>query len=241
MNHFPPRLSASSLRWIAMGTMLADHVGRMFFPGCRWMVAIGRLAFPIFAFQIVEGYRHTRSFSNYAVRLFCFALISEIPYDLMTAGTFFDPTRQNVLFTLLLGLWTVRILDETSTGQSSPSRAMTGLALVALLAIILSADYALMGVIQMAVFFLLSGHRSSRLALLLVMAALHLFFPGDFYWYLPLGTWDLRLSSQGFALLSLIPIWLYHGDIGCRSKWLRWFSYGFYPVHMLLLALLRSI
>lgn len=241
MNHFPLRLSASALRWIAMGSMLADHVGRMFFPGCQWMVAVGRLAFPIFAFQIVEGYRHTRSFSNYAVRLFCFALISEIPYDLMTAGTFFDPTRQNVLFTLLLGLWAVRILDEASTGQSSPSRAMAGLTLIALLAIVLSADYALMGVIQMAVFFLLSGHGSSRLALVLVMTALHLFFPGDFYWHLPLGTWDLRLSSQGFALLSLIPIWLYHGEKGCRSKYLQWFSYGFYPAHMLLLALLRSI
>lgn len=241
MNHFSPRLSASALRWIAMGSMLADHVGRTFFPGCRWMVAVGRLAFPIFAFQIVEGYRHTHSFSNYAARLFCFALISEIPYDLMTAGTLFDPTRQNVLFTLLLGLWAVRILDETSTGQCPPGRAMAGLTLVGLLAIILSADYAMMGVIQMAAFFLFSGHGSSRLALVLAMAALHLFYPGDFYGYIPLGGWGLRFSSQGFALLSLIPIWLYHGEKGCRSKWLRWFSYGFYPAHMLLLALLRAV
>jgi len=71
----------------------------------------GRLAFPIFAFLAVEGYFHTRSFKRYALRMLLFAVLSEVPFDLMYGGTVFYPVHQNVIWTLLLGLLGIRLME----------------------------------------------------------------------------------------------------------------------------------
>ena len=92
------RLTAAQLRWIALGAMLLDHLWAMVVPGNQWMTYAGRLAFPIFAFQITEGFLHTSNFRRYALRLLAFACLSEIPFDLMYASTAFNPFHQNVMF-----------------------------------------------------------------------------------------------------------------------------------------------
>lgn len=118
-----PGLSASYLKIAAMVLMCVDHLALLplsslagiwlagGLPGEEvWMAAYfamrgaGRLAFPLFAFFIAEGFRHTRSAGRYAARLAVFALLAEVPFDLAIAGRPFAPEGQNVLFTLLLGL-----------------------------------------------------------------------------------------------------------------------------------------
>ena len=118
-----PGLSASYLKIVAMVLMCVDHLALLTLsslagiwlagglPGEEvWMAAYfamrgaGRLAFPLFAFFIAEGFRHTRSAGRYAARLAVFALLAEVPFDLAIAGRPFAPEGQNVLFTLLLGL-----------------------------------------------------------------------------------------------------------------------------------------
>ena len=113
------RFNSTTLRILAMVLMLIDHIGAVFFPEALWMRIVGRLAFPIFAFQAADGYRHTRDLRRYCLRLLVFGLISEIPFDLMAAGSLFYPFHQNVMFTLLLGLLAIRQLDGFRAGLPS--------------------------------------------------------------------------------------------------------------------------
>ena len=105
-------INSNALKILAMAFMLLDHLWATIIPDNQWMTCVGRLAFPIFAFMITEGYAHTSDFKKYAKRLFLFGLISEIPFNLMSSGSFVYPFHQNVMFTLLLGLLSIREIDR---------------------------------------------------------------------------------------------------------------------------------
>ena len=72
-----------SLHVMAMAFMLCDHLWATFMTNQDWMTCVGRVAYPIFAFMIVEGYFHTSNLKAYVKRLFIFALLSEIPFNLV--------------------------------------------------------------------------------------------------------------------------------------------------------------
>lgn len=94
------------LKFLAMFTMLIDHIGYLFFPYQMWLRIIGRLSFPIFAFLIARGYRYTSDKRKYAIRLFIFGLISQIPYY------FFVPGKMNIMFTLFIGLMIIEVFES---------------------------------------------------------------------------------------------------------------------------------
>lgn len=94
------------LKFIAMFTMLIDHIGYLFFPTQIWLRVIGRIAFPIFAFLIARGYRFTSDKKKYAIRLLIFGFISQVPYH------FFAPGKWNIMFTLLIGLILIEIYNS---------------------------------------------------------------------------------------------------------------------------------
>ena len=109
-------LSAAALHILAMVLMLMDHLWATLLPAQDWLTCAGRLAFPIFAFMAVEGYFHTHSFRKYALRLALFAVLSEVPFDLMYGGTWFYPVHQNVIWTLLLGLLGIHLMEICQQG-----------------------------------------------------------------------------------------------------------------------------
>ena len=110
-------ISAAMLHIIAMTFMLMDHLWATLLPAQDWLTCVGRLAFPIFAFMAVEGYFHTHSFKKYILRLLLFAVLSEIPFDLMYGGTWFYPFHQNVIWTLLIGLAGIHLMEKTRKKQ----------------------------------------------------------------------------------------------------------------------------
>ena len=235
-------LSSAGLHILAMGFMLLDHLWATVVPGNAWMTCLGRLAFPIFAFLIAEGFFHTRSLKKYMLRLLIAAVISEIPFNLMYAGRVFYPLHQNVLWTFLIALG---FMAWNEKGKGNPLwrrllRAAASLALGLLLGTITMVDYYGFGVVMVLVFYFLRGQKLwQRLGLAAALYWINCEMMGGLVYEF---TWLGKLwviPQQGFALLALIPIWLYRGRQGCRSRAFRYFCYGFYPAHMLLLALLR--
>ena len=105
-------MTSFSLKLIAIVTMLCDHASDALIGHLTWINIIGRIAFPIFCFQIVIGYGKTKSVSNYMKRLFIFGLISQIPFSLFLYAYTGNFMSLNIFFTLLMGICAIAILDN---------------------------------------------------------------------------------------------------------------------------------
>ena len=234
-------LSAAALHIIAMALMLMDHLWATLLPAQDWLTCAGRLAFPIFAFMTVEGYFHTRNLKRYALRLLLFALLSEVPFDLMYGGTWFYPVHQNVIWTLLLGLLGVHLMETVRKKQKLWVSLLVCAAVAAagaLLGTLGMTDYYGAGVLTVFIFYFFHGRK--WWCLLGQLAALYwvnVVLLGGLMYPIRLFGMEFELCQQGLALLALVPIWLYRGRQGCHSKPFQYACYAFYPVHMLLLVL----
>ena len=215
-------LTAAHLRILAMGLMLMDHLWATVVPGNDWMTYLGRMAFPIFAFQAAEGYHYTHDFKGYCQRLGLFALVSEIPFDLMVMGAPIFPFHQNVMLTLLLGLLACRAYDR---------KKWLHVALWILAGAVSLCDYGAMGVVTVLMFHMLRGQKIPQLLMLVIINWFG--FEGQ---NLLLGSFEIPI--QAFAVGAFLPIALYNGEKGPGGKWLQYGSYLFYPAHMLILGLL---
>ncbi len=234
-------LTANMLRVIAVLLMLSDHIWATYMSFGDWMTYIGRMAFPIFAFQIAEGFVHTKNVKKYILRLLAFAVVTEIPFNLFYSSRTFNPYHQNVLFTLLLGLFAIMLIDGLKKDKSVKNIAKT----VALLLIVVVAsvigfvDYGIHGVLMVVMFYLFRDFPFAWLAQLLGMVAINIiFFEGQVIPFEFFGK-AFEIPTQGFAVFSLIPIWLYGGKKGISNKILQYGFYAFYPVHMLILYLIK--
>ena len=236
-------LNANQLRFLALGFMLLDHMWGTVISGNAWMTCVGRMAFPIFAFQISEGFLHTSNVNQYARRLLLFALVAEIPFDLMVASTWFFPFHQNVLFTLLLGLLAIWGLDRARKSPSVKTVTLgVGGALLCILAGGISfVDYGIEGVCTVILFYFLRGFRGAWIGQLIGMIFTNCYMLRSWEVPLTLFGWVIEFPLQGFAVLALVFIWLYNGEKGRSSKVLQYGAYAFYPVHALVLALLQSL
>ena len=243
--NFVLETTSMSLHIMAMIFMLCDHLWATVIPGNEWLTCIGRIAYPLFAFMIVEGYFHTHNLKRYVGRLFLFALLSEIPFNLVMGSRYFYPLHQNVLFTFLIGIGLIH-LNELAKKSCKPwLRILTcvgTLGLGFILGLITFADYHYAGVFTVLAFYFFRGRKwwhflGQALCLYYInfeilqglAYEIHLF--GRTYFFL----------QQGFAMLALIPIWLYRGKQGPYNKMLRFVYYGFYPVHLLILAIIKLV
>lgn len=236
-------ISGSTIKIIAVVAMLIDHVaatvlerqmieagylsnnmiglrGMAFYIVYLVMRLIGRLGFPIFCFLLVEGFQKTRNVKKYALRLGIFALISEVPFDFAFCGKAYYPSYQNVYFTLffgLLALWGIDWIGKRELPKVVEillGAAAAGVCMGA--AHFLQTDYAAMGVLTIIVMYLFRKKR----VISMLMGCIVL---------------TIMSVSEITAFFALIPIALYNGKRGLKMKY---FFYGFYPVHLMLLYLL---
>lgn len=155
-------LSAAALHLLAMALMLMDHLWATLLPAQEWMTCLGRLAFPIFAFMAVEGYFHTHSFRKYALRMLLFAALSEVPFDLMYGGTWYYPVHQNVIWTLLLGLLGIRLMEWVRRKGRAWLYVLTCVLTVAAgaaLGTLAMVDYYGVGVLTVFLFYFFRGRK----------------------------------------------------------------------------------
>ena len=237
-------ISAAALHILAMALMLMDHLWATLLPAQEWLTCAGRLAFPIFAFMAVEGYFHTHSFQKYALRMLVFAVLSEIPFDLMYGGTWVYPVHQNVIWTLLLGLLGIR-LTEAVRQKGKRWAFLLVFVLVALTGMALGTlgmvDYYGAGVLTVLIFYIFRGRKWwCLLGQLLALYWVNVELLGGLMYPVQLLGMEFELCQQGLALLALIPIWLYRGRQGYHSKPFQYICYAFYPVHMLLLVVVLN-
>ena len=233
-------ISATALRLLAMLFMLLDHLWATIVPGNNWMTYAGRLAFPIFAFQLVEGFYHTSDRKAYVKRLLILALISEIPFDLMYVSAPLFLFHQNTIFTLLLGLWAISEIDSARKIRTKPAAAKAGFVLLTtwLVGLLGFVDYGWRGVFTVIAFYVFHEGRFSKIGQFISLLLLNvIFFEGQSF---ALFDGAYYLPTQVFALLALIPIWLYDGRKGFGGKRFQYAAYLFYPIHLLVLHLLRT-
>ena len=237
-------ISAAALHIIAMTFMLMDHLWATLLPAQDWLTCIGRIAFPVFAFMTVEGYFHTHNLKKYMLRLLLFALISEIPFDLMYGGTWFYPIHQNVIWTLLMGLLGIHLMETVHKNQKRWLYVLTAFVTVVfemIFGTLCMVDYYGVGVLTVFVFYFFRGRRWwCLLGQFLALYWLNVELLGGLMYPVQLFGAEFEVCQQGLALLALIPIWLYRGRQGYHSKPFQYVCYAFYPVHMLVLVLVLN-
>ena len=234
-------LTSNILRLIAVLLMVSDHIWATFMSFGDWMTYIGRMAFPIFAFQIAEGFVHTKNFKKYALRLLGFALISEVPFNYFYSSRLFNPYHQNVLFTLLLGLMAIKVIDNFKKNHTAKDMAFSvlWLLLITIGSVIGFVDYGFNGVLMVVLFYVCRNFPFAWVLQLIGMVCINvIFFEGQVVPTEIFGNY-VEIPIQGFAVFSLIPIWLYGGRKGISNKVLQYGFYAFYPVHMIILYLIK--
>lgn len=233
-------LSGGTLKTIAIISMAIDHFGAAIlkplqsitidrYQSMHNMVCslypisrnIGRLAFPIFCFLLVEGFTHTHNRAKYAWRMFLFALLSEFPFDYALKNSVINTHYQNVYFTLLIGLLVLIGVQYFETRdvktKYDPYLNLFMEFIISLAGLLLAkwmhTDYGYKGVFLIIVLYFLRSDRTIQA----IFGA-------------------IAISWERIAPLAFIPVWLYNGKRGRQNKY---FFYFFYPVHLLLFGFIR--
>jgi len=209
------------LKWIAIVTMTADHIGAVLYPGFTVFRSIGRISFPLFAYLLILGMNNTRNIQSYFARLFIFALISQVPFFLAIDQGPFDSV--NIFFTLSFGLLFIYFFKKGSAFVFVPIVA----------SFILPFDYGIYGIAMIGCMYILNENTKFGIASLVLLNALFLV------------PWNTQILS-----IAAIPIIVLHknGSLKIAREsienftiplWRKYFFYVYYPLHLALLYIIK--
>jgi hypothetical protein len=232
-------ITGTGLKLIAVITMLIDHIGAGLLENMNPMTeniqladailrSIGRMAFPIYCYMLVEGFLHTRSVKKYGLRLLLIAIVSEVPFDYLFFGEWFTFRHNNVLWELLLGLIVLYCfslgdklnIDVRLIFLIRVAIMFTGMGIAKYTHL----DYGAAGIGAISVMYYLRGEDTKKRLVAFGMGILMLFL--------------MSSMLEAFAFVMLIPMYFYKGRRGADSVALRRFFYWFYPAHIFILGVI---
>lgn len=233
-----PSYSGYALKYTALATMTLDHIAAVLLPYGTGLYTIfrgvGRIAFPLYCFLLVEGYLHTSNRQAYFSRLLLFAVLSEVPFDM---ALFHFPlvtspaalfSHQNIFFTLAFAFLAMYMLDHY--WYRNPAWGFGWFVILGFSAEILHFDYGLSGVLVVIILFVCRKYRPDIKPLFIAaLAVLPLFSP---------------YSVSGICVVLAIPFMLfYNGKKGSPLPQGRSFPgakylfYIYYPLHLFLISM----
>lgn len=215
--------SRSFLKIAAMLSMLCDHIAFVLVPADRFtncyyiMRIIGRIAFPLFCFMLVEGFIYTHSRKNYIIRLALFAVISEVPFDLACSDRVVDWSGQNVMWTLLIGFIVMYWLEKY---ENNALKRVLIVSIGCVFAYFMYTDYSFFGVLIIAVLYLYRADRKKGMIFMGILLV-------------------AQNAIEAFAVLSIPLILLYNSEKS-STRLPKYFFYAFYPAHLFILYIIGS-
>ncbi len=226
--------SRDFLKFIAVFTMLVDHIGKIFFPDIIILQIVGRLAFPIFAFFIAEGFYFTRNKLKYFLTILLFAVIAQIPYNFLWHSL-------NILFTFLFSFLILFLWECSKKLEKIEKIILRGITLIVFflligIALLVRADYGWYGILLPFVFYVLRNHLFWKflffviLTILIVVESICVNFPAI----------SFVSFIQLFALFSILPLSFYNDSLKSNKKF-KYLFYLFYPLHLVLLLVLKIV
>ncbi len=282
VNQMPPLerklkgLTTTNLKIIAILAMLIDHIGAVVIPYFQSVYAhslesffwlqlmvtpmrlIGRIAFPIFAFLIVNGFFHTKDLKKYLIRLSLFALISEPFFDFGLFGRYFDAAHQNVFFTLAFGLVAIWGYDNLVKKKGANFIAGLFVACIGFITVAMRTDYDFYGILTIFLIYLFFNSFKQMSAALIALNLI--LYSGQLTLWSAIPSYAfytyqielqggygvgiqfliyLLMISQLFSLFALLILKDYNGEKG--KSFNKYFFYAFYPVHLFLLGIVVYI
>ncbi len=241
-------LTGNGLKIIAMITMLIDHTAvalpmpDFFVYGL--MRFIGRIAAPILFFFVAEGYHHTGNKNKYLLRLAAFAVISYLPFIWFMTGGLPNSNNYlilNVIYTLFIGFLALRAKREISR------QWLKTLTVFLLFLLSLPGDWSYLAVIYILAFDYYRGDFKKQAYAYTIITFISV--AQDFLHPIAglLDGQPLIAESLAVGIINLgrfLPIgllYLYNGQKGSGGKWAQWGFYIFYPLHLILLCLVRIL
>ena len=238
-------MSSFVIKLIAIICMLIDHSGDALIGQFSILNVIGRIAFPLFCFQIVIGYKHTKNVNKYILRLFLFGIISQIPFSLFTYSYLGRIDLLNVFFTLAFGLLAIYTLDTFP--KKYKFLAVIIDILLMFIAEFIQTDYGYFGVCLIICIYLFYKDKNSldkksensitffnnNLLFSLVYFTLLII---KFSNYFSIGLYEIAILQIIGTFFPIIFMFLYNGKKGPSMKYL---FYAFYPIHLLILVIIH--
>ena len=226
-------LNRTQIKYVAIAAMLLDHIAAFIlqpeeYPALTFLYVImrtvGRMTGPVMFYFIAEGYRYTSSKLKYGMRLFCFGILSQIPYSLARYGTI-SGTNLNVMITLFMSFLMLVVADKMK------DKVMKGIIVFTFMILTSFSDWGVLGPFMVWLFYIYREDRKKQLisyislCLAQIVMSVLIIMSGAIAWYDAI--WQIGMA------LPIILIYLYNGEIGRKKIVNKWAFYLFYPIHLL--------